>query len=400
MKYVKNGVLQTLCAVLLCSPVFAKDNNQPDIEFSGFGRLVAGILDDKGASHGGYTDKLSITEQSLVGVQLDARLSSEWSLTGQAIGHSQSSYHSGLEWLYLSYQPNNALRFKAGKLRTPMFSYSDIIRVGYAYHFISPPLQIYSSPYLSSYDGISANYNVSTPFFDTELDLYYGKFDEDITFNSSHIAVAINSFRGVALNLHKDNLKLRISAHTGNGNIDIPQFAAFDELLQQANYPRSADLLATSGEVNAYQLSLNYDTLDYFVRSEAIRLTTPIGNYPNKANSYYVSYGRIYYPFTLHLTYANIDTSFASAIKGIPAGLSPKIDSLVSSYQQVFDAMLQDDIERITLGLRWDFTPGMAAKVEWSHLRSEGGRRAPFNIHQATSDDRANLLQVAWEWVF
>lgn len=399
-KYLSNRIGKAVVFYLLCAPLYAEEDKFADLEVSGFARLVAGVLDDNHAAYEGYDNSLSFSERSLLGLQMDARLSAHWSVTGQAVAHSSDVQESGVEWLYLSYHPSNALQIKMGKLRTPFFAYSDVIHVGYAYHFISPPQQVYSPYFFDSFDGISANYNISQTTFATELDVYYGKFSDDIHYDILRIDTEINAFRGIALSLSKDNFKFRMSAHTGDGNLNIPMISEVYDMLKQTNYVASAQSLATTGQLNTYQLSLNYDAIDYFVRSEIIRLTTPIALYP-KITSYYLSYGYVCYPFTLHMTYANSMTSKASPVIEIPHGLSAKTDTLASTYLQIFDTLTEDDLESLSLGLRWDFSPGMAVKLEWSHLRGEPGKRSHFNILQPTDFDyRANLVQAALEWVF
>lgn len=402
MKYIGKGILRSLIAIFVCCPLYANQNTQPNLEFSGFGRLVAGILDDNNASYEGYEDRLSVSEHSLLGVQLDARLSLHWSVTGQAIAHASSREDSGLEWLYVTYQPNNALRIKTGKLRTPFYNYSDVLDVGYAYHFISPPQQVYSPYFFDSFNGIGVNYNLSQALFDAELELYYGKYDDDIDLISSKMAVEVNKFRGIALNLHKGNFKFRVSAHTGTADMDMPEISMLKDILRQASYTRSADSLVSSGQVTGYQLGINYEAIDYFVRSEFVHFSTSVSIYP-EINSYYLSYGYIFYPFTAHITYANINSTPAKAVVEIPTGFVQEVDALAVAYQQVFDSIEEntDDIASLALGLRWDFSPGMAAKLEWTHLKGEPGKRSFFTVREPdTFDYRANLFQVALEWTF
>ncbi|NCP65833.1 MAG: hypothetical protein GW763_13535 [Paraglaciecola sp.] len=102
------------------SLLFAQDSAA--IEVSGFVRLVGGILDDSDAAYQGYENSLSFSQHSLLGLQIDANITDRWSITTQLVAHSANNNRSSIEWLYTTYQLNNAWQFKVGKLRAPFFN--------------------------------------------------------------------------------------------------------------------------------------------------------------------------------------------------------------------------------------------------------------------------------------
>ena len=130
-----------------------------DLEFSGFGRVVGGAITDKDLSFSGYDDSLSFEQQSLIALRADYSMSDNISLVGQVIGHSADTRDSGIQWLYINYRASNNLAFKLGRQRIPFFTYSDVIDVGFAYPWISPPLQVYTDYVFSEFDGISSRYD-------------------------------------------------------------------------------------------------------------------------------------------------------------------------------------------------------------------------------------------------
>jgi hypothetical protein len=118
---------------------------QDALQISGFARIVLGALDECEASYLGYDNSLSFDQQSLIALQADYQLNKTFSVTGQIIGHTNDQRESGVEWLYLTYQPNRSTQIKIGKQRTPIFYYSDYMDVGFAYPWITLPQQVYNS---------------------------------------------------------------------------------------------------------------------------------------------------------------------------------------------------------------------------------------------------------------
>ena len=113
------------------------------IRFSGFARLVGGYLDEEKATYLDYDDSISFGEHSLFALQTDVDFSEQFSFTTQLLAHASHRRDSGVEWAYLTYRPTRNWQFKAGKLRTPFFMYSDTLDVGLAYPWIVPPQQVY-----------------------------------------------------------------------------------------------------------------------------------------------------------------------------------------------------------------------------------------------------------------
>ena len=122
------------------------------VEISGFGRIIGGYLSTDSAKYEKYTNSIDFSQQSLLAVQGDVRITDHLSLSGQLLAHASSQRESGVEWLYLNYEPSANWRFKIGKLRTPFFRYSDVLDVGFTYPWISAPQQVYSGFLFSNYE--------------------------------------------------------------------------------------------------------------------------------------------------------------------------------------------------------------------------------------------------------
>ena len=210
------------------------------IRFSGFARLVGGYLDEKEAIYQGYDDSIDFGQHSLFALQTEVDLNEQFSFTTQLLAHTSSRRDSGLEWAYLTYRPNERWQFKAGKLRTPFFMYSDIIDVGFAYPWVVPPKQVYTPYMFPDYTGVSAAHRFNIQHWTIAAEAYWGKFDDDVSVGGRQIDVKIDDLSGLVLELRRGNLRLRTSYHRGDMDASLPQLSRLTQQLRDAGFKRSA----------------------------------------------------------------------------------------------------------------------------------------------------------------
>lgn len=392
-------------SLVLLSVVAFYANAKPNVEVSGFSRLVAGYLDESFASYEGYDNSISVSERSLFGLQIDAELNSRWSASAQLLAHSSDSRDSGLEWLYLTYQASLSTTIKAGRMRTPFFAYSDILDVGYAYPWVSPQQQVYNAYVFDKYEGLMFNYQLPNSELQIEFEGYLGTFKDVVQVNPEFQAdrfldLEFDVFAGLALMVKKDEWSFRLSHYEMSTFLDYPESEDFKDLLNSVGYARSAASLVNEGQTTISELAIFYDDINRFVKSEFISINSDLVSIPD-INSFYASVGFIRYPFTYHLTVANNDSSYNKAVVEIPLGLSTELDALYAQYQLIFDIFPVDSLTSYTVGSRWDFKPNMALKFDVSLLKGKQGERGFFDISDTDQFDHNSVLyELAWEWVF
>lgn len=372
-----------------------------DLEISGFGRIVAGYLNDENAAYEGYENSVSISQQSLVALQADYALTESLSMTAQLLAHSGDGRDSGLEWLYLNYQPDAHWGIKAGRLRTPFFRYSEIIDVGFAYPWITPPQQLYSGSLFTNYDGVNVTYQYAFEAFQLTLDAYTGSSEEDVNIAGQDAAFDIGNITGVIAQIQRNNLQFRASySEAEEINVDIPEFMQFRQILRNSGFGENADALQFNGSGRGLLLGINYDSVDFFGVAEYIRIRSSIQTVPH-TDSYYVSLGYNFYPFQAYVMVARSDSEYGIADNQIPLGVNPVFDQLHFGYETIVNELPLDNLDSYSLGGRWDFAANMALKAEITWLDGEPTRRSYFDVfNDAEFDRQAVLYQVAFEWVF
>ena len=387
------------------------------VRFSGFARLVGGYLDVEDVHYAGYNDTISFGQHSLLALQTDVDLTETLSFTTQLLAHASAARKSGVEWAYLTWRPSSNLNFKAGKMRTPFYLHSNTLDVGYTYPWIMPPQQVYTPYLFPDFTGLSAAYQFNIGAWDMEAEAYWGNFEGIVVVeDESPIDVKVDNIRGLILDAWRGNLHLRAAYHLAHAEVKLPRFNRVQitrliEALRQNGFDRSANSLNTTGNVSFTQAAISYETLDYFLKAEWTRLSADADWFTIQPyDGYYLSGGYTFYPFALpitaHATFASFTaTGTPRPVNEIPAGpfFPPEVNALKSFYTGLFDARrsYEDDLQSLSVGLRWDVNPAVALKAEWVHLRGERGKRSFFTSWDVPDFDRkANLFLLGLEWVF
>ena len=397
------GVAIVVSALLLSTEGSYAEELTDNLEISGFARVIGGYLSHSSRSFDGYTNEVSLSEQSLFAVQPSYSFNDQLSISSQFVAHTSDDRDSGLEWAYLSYQPNSAWHLRAGKLRTPFFIYSDSYDVGYSYPWVTAPVQVYNNYLFSNFNGASASYYHAGNTLALNLEAYYGYYEGDLFLAGSKVDVKteVEDLTGIVATINRNNLSLRMSYHQAHNKTEIPNVSQLRSQLSALGYTDSARSLESSGNVYALQTSLSYDTLNSFYKAEWVNIVTGFEIAP-EITGYYLMAGRVINDWTLHATYSRSeysDVKMSNELPMPPTG-SAQQDALSTAYYQVFDSSPNGTLESYTLGTRWDFRINMALKAEATLLQESRSRSGFFMNSANDPTENAYLYQVAWEWIF
>ncbi len=398
------GVAAVVSALLLGAEACYAEKLTDNLEISGFARVIGGYLSHSSRRFDGYTNEVSLDEQSLLAVQPSYSFNDKLSVSSQFVAHTGDDRDSGLEWAYLSYQPSSAWHFRAGKLRTPFFIYSDGYDVGYSYPWVTAPVQVYNNYLFSNFNGASASYYHSGNSLALNLEAYYGYFKGDLFLAGTKVDVEteVEDLAGIVATINRNNLSLRMSYHQAHNTTEIPNVSELRSQLYALGYNDSAKSLESSGNVYALQTSLSYDTLNSFYKAEWVNIVTGYEIAP-EITGYYLMAGRVINDWTLHATYSRSEYSAVKMSNELPMPPTgnPQQDMLSTAYYQVFASTPNGNLDSYTLGTRWDFRMNMALKAEIT-LLEESRSRSGFFMSPSSNDstEHAYLYQVAWEWIF
>jgi hypothetical protein len=146
-----------LTTALISQSVLATDR----LTVSGFATLGTAVSNQAYDYQRFITNSPSLIRDSLLGVQLDAKINDQWSATYQGVlsaaDNSDDRYELGTRWAFLSYRPTNDLLFRFGRLRAGSFLNLQNLEVGTSYAIARQPYEVYSLSPVYWVDGIGIN---------------------------------------------------------------------------------------------------------------------------------------------------------------------------------------------------------------------------------------------------
>lgn len=361
-----------LCGAALPLVVASLGSYAAEINFNGFASVVAGVvvrdvaLPDGGRSVYGadngflfegdndraiYTDKVSYSPDTNYGLQVKSDLNDDLSLVAQITARGSTDYQAEVEWLYLSYAFTSNLTLQAGHQRTPLYFYSDFLDVGYSYHWVRPPNDVYQN-HMPDYEGVSVNYVGSLGDWATKFRVYTGAIENEGSFFGLTGSEAVY---GLSFNVGNDYLQFNFASLTGDfysGGPDTGKDNPAAILYTSAaiNLSLGGFFLFAEAVQNTFQNEDEF--LSFFDGGELVSFRDRVGSL--------VSAGYAIGDFTPHLTFGQ----FYADIAGIGTGDSRAV---VERFER----------STVTAGIRWDFHPASAFKIEFS----------------STTDDSTSLLQ-------
>jgi hypothetical protein len=177
----KKHALNLVVGIILLginSMALAADSN---VRISGF--LTTIFTQGKNDKDTGYGNGLAEkdieldTRDNHLGIQFASSINPKMDVTAQMIargGGGTGNYNLEADWAYVDYQALESVRFRLGKYKIPQFIASDYLDVGYAYPWVRPPQDVYSTNPLISLNGIDMLYKVKAGPGSMFFDLFYG----------------------------------------------------------------------------------------------------------------------------------------------------------------------------------------------------------------------------------
>ena len=390
----KTRLRTTSAAVLLAlgaTPVMAVDN----VVLNGFMTAGATYTDsDTQWYNGNIRDEIGFEQDSRVGLQVAAQINPKMNVTVQVLGRArEEDYDAFFDWGFVSYTASEAWELRAGKIKFPTFLISDYIEVGYAYPWIRPPQEVYTSNPLTAIAGADALFRTRLGNGDLLVQPYVGTSRGQSTVVPQG-ALEINQ-------AFPPNMQFPFGAP---GSVEFVDFEAqnliginssmnWDHFSVRAGYLSievSADTLQVSQEdAEFWSLGGTMDLNNFIGYAEYFEREIEGGanlGFPNQ-KGYYATLGYRFGKWMPHLTYAKLDENGSpnscGGVGQFPCGEALKQDS-------------------ITLGVRYELGAGAALKAEAQRVDPEG--RGLFTGYDADGnsvlDDAAMIYSVAIDVVF
>lgn len=375
-------------AVLLTSAQMAYAD---DLQINGFINVTAGIVDDKTVGETdvgqGYDTGVSFDQGTLAGLQVSKRINDKTSATVQMVARGKTGYETDATWAYVSYDLTDNSTIKAGRLRTPFFQYSDFLEVGYAYNWVTPPSIVYRLDTMSSVTGVDFTQRFTAGAVDGAVQVYAGRYHDDFNLDGDTYDMELRKAGGIVLSGNVGDFGARLSYHQAGFYINglenvfdtstnsIPTDARKLDQLYTMAVLNGVDVRPEGQTSRFYQGALSWDngTASIVAEYTALRHESHL---LLDDDAWFISGAYRLGSFTPHLTYARSDDAKKSGATGVAQSFS------------------EDKQSSITLGVRYDFAPSTALKVEATYVEREEAESRRAALGAGTAAVTASKIKL------
>lgn len=354
-----------------------------DIRIDGFASIVAGQTLDKDEGpmlNRGYTHRATFNEDSIYGIQFRADLQDGLSATAQFTGKGTEDFEAKINWAYLTYEITDTLSIKAGRQRSPFFLFSDFLDVGYAYHWISPPTEVYDLG-VDTIDALNLEHYTELGDWTSRFNMVLGA--RDFYSDTGGDVKSENSWT-LTWSMNRDWLTLRAiysESRTTTGILD-DLASGINQLVGSTLTNEQIDYLDINNDQAVFAgVGASVDFGSWFAASEYTIIEVDDSPRSNDRNSWYVTGGYRINKFTVSLTYATIEdpnnqdtldlldtvveptlTFLTGGSRGelAAAGAGQILAALPAAYRAGVES------ESYNLTVRYDFHPSAAFKVDYT----------------------------------
>ncbi|THB65245.1 MAG: hypothetical protein D6B27_08960 [Gammaproteobacteria bacterium] len=364
---------------------------------------------------------LGFTSDSKIALQITSRISDKFSATTQFMGRKKKTVALDLaaEWAFITYHGFENSIIRTGRMRAPLFQFSDFQDVGYSYLWVRPPLDVLSLTPSSIFDGVDMIY--SNSIGDSDYSYTFQPFIG--TAPGTTDIVGVNDMMGFNISLEHEIFTLRFMALNSTINTQSlsPERISVLEGLQEAyssmgynDIAKGFDVEGQSGEL--YSLSFNVNWKDnVFLGEYAHRKTGDL--YIPVTDAYFVTLARRIGKFTPHFTFARTkaDHTFADKVAAVPDAYYTLLDSqsagtgaLIKKYGNYLPGAYIREQRTMILGVKYEPQVGYDIKLEFQRIIPENGSKGQFlegdGVNDLTNIDYdgspVNMVSICFDIVF
>lgn len=339
--------LLPLAICLASAPVFALEQGEYRLNYFGTVGITHLGGEDQGRSYGvsgQTTDSWRGDQLSKFGAQLTYGLTDTLGVTLQATAKPlQDEWQANLEWAYLSWQANDQLMVRAGRLRSPVYMYSESLDVGFSYPWLRLPDEVYSQVQLTNYEGADVVYTLPLSYGSVTFQVAAGQAkNRDYFAYDDLFSIDYGKLFGANVSLATNDYgTFRV------GYVEADISTTVDGVVNAFGTPTYLQLLELKKDKGKFtSIGYQYDNGTWLTANE---WTTRVTENDNNASidSFYLMGGRRFGDFLAHVTYAQLDEN----------------EGRQNSW---------------TLGLNYNIAPTVVLKTEYKRVDTSGGYDGVF----------------------
>lgn len=391
--------------------ISASQAQAENIQLRGFFQAAAGYNDRADHPYLQWKEDRLVFDHNVFALQATGEVAENTSATVQMIARgTQNTYAVNTEWAYFTYEATDTLKVRMGRLRTPLYMYSDFLEVGYAYPWIAPPREVYYIPF-NNIEGVDMYKTGTLGAYDWTAETYFGTFTEkaDVTATGTLTPIQSRNQFGVVGTFSRDWWSIRMAYHSASQSLDMSElpfqpaipfpaplgpfnkFGDVTKAMRTLGLNDAANGLEAKNDRATYkEAGWNIDTGRFVSVGEYTQLEIKDSFYPT-AVRYFGMVGVRFGDWLIHYTaqknkdkHSTPDTKIPTLSMADPRFLA------VEGLRKVTQGMAKnfaEDRDVNIYGVRWDFAKNTALK---------------FDYHQIDDSryDKQNVYTVAVQAIF
>lgn len=370
----------------------AELNRISNVTVNGFFTLSGGIASND-AGYAGYDKTLDYVPETKVGLQASFEVTESTYLVAQLVARAEQHWSPEMEWAFLSHTFDNDLTLRAGRLRVPLYMYSDYLEVNFAQPWLRPPEEVYAVVPVSSYEGIDFVYTI--PFDEAEwlFQAYTGVGSDPDSETGFGTDVEYDDVIGMSTSFTYNSFTVRASyvmTTLNSGQAFVP-----------GSYNTVPLVNFSDSDTNFLGLGASYDDGDLLVVAEWTRSQVEAtqsddalygGNWQD-VDSAYISVAYRFGNITPYVTYAIMETSDDDERQAAFEASGSPVDA---ANQAIFDAQRST----YSAGLRYDVNANMALKFDVTYADDFGDTSGGLSGNIAKTEEDTTVYTASLNMVF
>ncbi|AMC34526.1 hypothetical protein VN23_07885 [Janthinobacterium sp. B9-8] len=405
-----------LCLMLLPGGARAETYSEQDLfSLSGFATLGAvynstdqgDFLRDLSQRGGvGYTRRLDFGVDSLLGLQLDARINPALSASAQLISHRRydNSFTPELNWAFIKYEPSETLQLRTGRLGFDVYMQADSRSVGYSYLPVRPPVDYYGGLPIAYLDGgdLVLKYPIGEGIARAKFAIGYAKEKLPIQNSDGHLDLNGSLLWGGYFDYQLQNWQFRV----GYAKLKLEnELADLDILLNILRSPQlqaisngpaqfADDAMIKGKTVEFISAGMIYDNGPLQVQLMLRRLLATTISYPDNDAGYLMLAYRLG-AFTPYASYSKVKPKVLKHDIGLP-DIPPFAE--INAMARLIQPYPLSDQSTYSLGLRYDVMRNLDLKFQVDRI--DGRDSFQWANKQPAWDGRATIYSLTLDFVF
>jgi hypothetical protein len=394
----RNGCLLLLTAALLSDSATALEVIENRLALNLFGTLGQSrssldtpLYKDMSGNNYGLGRQWSGALDQRYGMQLNLQLLDHVALVGQGLVQRNSLDETEWQttWAYLRWQVDAHWQTSLGRFRHPLFMITEEFDIGYAWPWVRPPVELYSLAGESTYmDGGKLRWQTTV----SDYTLALTGFSGNLQINRRPRIEYETQFNGLEAHLTDGYLTLRASLVQADSQLDSPRVQGIVDLIASQNPAVAEDYQVDDIKHQRYgNLGMRYENGNWLLMAEYVRLWLKSQTLPDK-QAYYLTVGHNVGDFMPYATYARqevVDSLNEYRLNGTPALAANALLAGSNTEQHTY-----------SLGVRWDFYPGMALKGQLDQVYQKTPALGLQGAPLPSGRDHFTVTSFVLDWAF